>query len=280
MDGQSLYRKINNQSIIMPNTKFLEKYPLYTKFKMELQRNLDHIPKPPIHMLCQICDSEQTFNMRSPYEPSVYTNDSVCGKVYLARYTCAGCHSFERDFLLKFDNKLEYVMKVGQNPAQDIDTDKELGKMLGEHIDLFKKGRICESQGYGIGAYAYFRRIIELIIDELLDSIKYLLTDEERKKYEMALTEAKKTKVTEQKIEIVKDLLPPILRPSGMNPLIVLHGILSQGIHEKSDEECIELSEQIKSVLIFLVNQIIISRESSKSFTDGMKKILESKQKK
>lgn len=64
--------------------------------------------------------------------------------------------------------------------------------MLGEREETFKKGLTCESQGYGIGAYAYYRRIVEEVIDELLDGIADLMSGEDKEKYMEALEEKKK----------------------------------------------------------------------------------------
>ncbi|MDZ7680350.1 MAG: hypothetical protein U5J63_01245 [Fodinibius sp.] len=97
----------------------------------------------------------------------------------------------------------------------------------------YKKGLICESQGYGIGAFSYYRRIVE-DIDDLLDEISSLLKGEELDKYQEALQKTKKTNVTQDKIELVKDLLPQILRPDNMNPLSTLHSTLSEGLPWKN----------------------------------------------
>ncbi len=41
--------------------------------------------------------------------------------------------------------------------------------MLGEHLKDYRKGLICENHSYGVGAYSYYRRIIENVIDDLLN---------------------------------------------------------------------------------------------------------------
>ena len=79
---------------------------------------------------------------------------------------------------------------------------------------------------------------------------------------------------------MVKDLLPTILRPNGVNPLGVLHSELSEGLHAESDESCLENASHIKSILIYLVNQIIQSKESAKGFTESMKSLLDKKSQK
>jgi len=95
--------------------------------------------------------------------------------------------------------------------------------------------------------------------------------------YQKALEETQKTIVAQEKIKLVKDLLPPILRPDGMNPLAVLHSSLSEGLHASSDDACLDVAATCRQVLLFLVNQIATSKAASKSFTESMKKLLEKK---
>jgi hypothetical protein len=136
---------------------------------------------------------------------------------------------------------------------------------------------ICESQGYGIGAYGYYRRIIEDIIDKLLDMIPDLLSGKDKEIYMKALEQTKHDINASDKIKLVKDLLPSSLRPGGINPLSTLHQSLSEGLHARTDDECTELATNIRLVLIYLVEQIALTRESSAHFTEGMRKLLDKK---
>ena len=272
----------------MANKKFLEEYPLYRKFKTNISWSRDYksgvradeLEKPAIKMYCNICGSDQTFNMFNEYYEK-YNNEIVNGRIRDLRYQCASCNKFQRIFLIAFHTEKKdkdydslVLEKVGQYPAWSIDMDKELEKMLGKHAEYYKRGLICESQSYGIGAYAYFRRITEDVIDELLESILDLVEEGEKEQYREKLEEAKREKIAEKKINLVKDLLPKSLQVEGMNPLKELYGVLSQGIHDETDEECMEKAEAIRGILVFLVNQVIRTKTDKKSFTEGMKKIL------
>jgi hypothetical protein len=62
-----------------------------------------------------------------------------------------------------------------------------------------------------------------------------------------------------------------------MNPLGVLHSALSEGLHAESDDKCLEQAAVVREVLVFLVNQVHASKASAKSFTEGMRKLLEKK---
>lgn len=277
----------------MANKKFLEEYPLYKKFVSEFHKytSFDDLPKPAIHMLCDQCESDQTFNMVNDYEEVDYKgHESVYLDVVVrAKYQCSACRKYIRRFFIHFgvgkvevedeegkkeEQEIIYLEKVGQYPGWNIEMDTELEKMLGEHTKYYKRGLICESQSYGIGAYAYFRRITEDVIDELLELILDLVEEDEKEQYREKLEEVKKEKIAEKKIILVKDLLPKSLQADGMNPLKELYGVLSQGIHNETDEECMEKAETIRGILVFLVNQVIRTKNDKKSFTEGMKKIL------
>jgi hypothetical protein len=142
-------------------------------------------------MFCEICNSKQTFTISDCYNLKGYSinvsNPESKGEVFTLHYTCAGCNKFIRVFLVKINDNLDYILKVGQYHGFDISINKDINKSLGQHADLFKKGLICETQGYGIGAYSYYRRIVELITDELLDDISELLDGDKRDRYKEAL---------------------------------------------------------------------------------------------
>ena len=279
----------------MANKEFLESYPLYRKFfrlpDISRWTEVQNLPKPAIHMYCLVCDSEQTFNMVNEYhEVDGIHGQALLDTVLRLKYVCSSCRRGTRIFLVHFsetkkivpnpktgaeeERDILYVMKVGQIPAWDITMDEELEAMLGDHADAYRKGLICESQNYGIGAYAYFRRVTEDVIDELLESILDLVPAGEKEEYKKKLEGVKKEKIAENKINLVKDLLPDSLKADGMNPLKELYKVLSGGIHDETDEECMEKAEAIRGILVFLVNQVVRTKTEKKSFTEGMKKLL------
>ena len=164
-------------------------------------------------------------------------------------------------------------MKVGQEPPWDVSLNPTLEGLLRTRAGYYKNALISESQGYGIGAFAYYRRIVEEIIDDLLDDIPNLMADEERNEYLKALEEAKQTNVTQKKIELVKDKLPAILRPGGRNPLRRLHSTLSGGLHGETDEHCMELAEAVRETLVFLVTQIETTKYASEHYLDSIDRL-------
>lgn len=262
----------------MPDKEFLEEYSLFRKMNVELPTYFSELDQPAINMKCLNCDSIQTFKMENDYYK--YHPAYIADTKKSIEYTCQSCKLFTRQFQVYFSPNNDYIYKYGQYPEWEIKMDKNLEKTLGKHSSTFRKGLVCESQGYGIGAFSYYRRITEDIIDELLDSIEDLIEEEHKEKYKAALKQTKETRVTQEKIDLVKDLLPSILKPNGMNPLGVLHSELSEGLHAETDQACLENANHVRSILTFLINQIIQSKEAAKNFSLSMKSLLDKKSKK
>lgn len=263
----------------MPNREFLETYPLFRKIELKgAQSRADYWEKVAINMPCSYCGGNETFVQRNEfYQLFPYSNYSVGGEALYLLYICTSCGEFKRHFLIRIAEDLKSMMKIGQFPAWEIKPDPTLEKFLGSQANHYKKGLVCESQGYGIGAYAYYRRIVELKIDELLTAVEELLAESEKQEFHTALESVKKTTITREKIDLVKDLLPPILRPDGLNPLSVLHSALSDGLHSQSDDDCLALANTIREVLSFFVQQLLVSKSASQRFTSGMRTLLEKK---
>jgi ribosomal protein L44E len=233
----------------MITKKFIEEYSLFRKFKPEqIHNDVRKWNKIPINMKCYECGSVQTFNMTNEYYHDKINSNNMWAqnRVLDLRFVCESCKKFERRFFIFVNQELNTMYKVGQYPEWEIKIDKNLEKILHKHKSNFRKGLVCETQGYGIGAFSYYRRITEEIIDELLASISDLIEEEHKAEYQKALEKTKKTRVAQEKINLVKDLLPTILKPNGMNPLGVLHSELSKGLHASTDELCLENANHIK----------------------------------
>jgi len=297
--------------LIIPDAKFLEEYPLYRKFDFELGKDsfmfpitIDDFPKVNLNMYCPNCNNIRTFKFNYKYihkkEKKLFVesiDDHFEIKVDFSRanrlsspvleekdivnlnYICASCEDYYRFFALKMGKGLKTIEKVGQYPPWDINIKKNLRKILGEYSIYYKKGLICESEASGIGANIYYRRIVEGIIGELLEDLKEFLVGEEREKYEKVLYETKRIRTAQDKIKLVKNLIPPILMIGSQNPLTVLYDILSGGIHGKTDEECLAEAGLIRTSLVFLVNSILNRRRDQQEYTESMK-ILEKQRKK
>ena len=131
----------------------------------------------------------------------------------------------------------------------------------------------------GIGALTYYRRVVEnqknRIIDEIEKVCKTLgagaqiLSDLEEAKREIRFTAA---------IEKIKSAIPQVLLINGQNPLTLLHGALSEGVHDKTDSECLEIAMSIRIVLSELAERMAIAVKDESELSSAVKNLLKFKQ--
>ncbi|MCF8476495.1 MAG: hypothetical protein K9G60_05665 [Pseudolabrys sp.] len=119
------------------------------------------------------------------------------------------------------------------------------------------KGRRCENQGLGIGAFVYYRRVVENHKNQILNEI--IRVSEKLNAPAETITTLNAAKAENQfskAMESVKDAIPQALLINGANPLTLLHSALSVGLHAQSDEQCLELAHDIRVVLVELAERL------------------------
>lgn len=267
----------------MTINEFLQSAPLYKKVHLGdsllLREFLDARPQ----LTCPTCGGERPFHCVSVNDGPVTRKAStsisqipgpppevVAGKVRTLRYSCLGCQRFEVSFLIVGTD--DRVIKVGRWPAPEISISHELETALGPEAPYFKRGRLLEENGHGIGAYAYYRRVVENKIGALLEEIASVLPPGPSE-YRDALQRVRGSPVAEEKIKIVKDLLPESLRPAGRNPLGLIYDVLSEGLHYESDERCLDLATSLRVALTTLVSELARHKQVQKDFTKALDRL-------
>jgi hypothetical protein len=212
-----------------------------------------------LELHCDVCDGLRTFENQNQYSPSLGANADA--EYVSLDYLCRNCKESEKRYYLVFwgAGATGEVQKIGEFPTFSPPTPRRLFDLIGEdHREMFLKGRRAENRGLGIGAYAYYRRIVEdqkdAIIDEIIQVAKKVGASAETLK---ALAELKDEKQFKTAIEKLKKGFPESLLIDGChNPLLLLHNSLSKGIHELTDQECLQLATSIRVVLSELAERI------------------------
>jgi hypothetical protein len=65
-------------------------------------------------------------------------------------------------------------------------------------------------------------------------------------------------------VDHIKMALPQGLLINGQNPLLVLHRALSVGLHNETDEECLQAASAVRLVLSDLVEKMSVLRQDNK----------------
>ena len=140
--------------------------------------------------------------------------------------------------------------KFGEYPPYGQPVPPKLITLIRPDRDIFLKGRNCENQGFGIGAFTYYRRVVENQKNRILEEIvkvseKIGMPQDKIDTLGQAIKETRFSKA----LEMAKDVMPESLLIDGQNPILLLYRALSRGVHELSDEECLELASTVRLVL-------------------------------
>jgi len=266
----------------MKMKEFFETVPPYQEVEIEDLLNNDayhDLNMTSIFIFCEKCNGERNF---SPDSADFINKNS---KILAYDYTCVNCKSSKKYFtviveIIK-DKKKEKVLlkKIGEFPVFGPPTPPKLFSLIGPDKDNFQKGRRCEFQSLGIGSYAYYRRVVESQKNRIIDQIIKIYEQYEQYDKNSELIEqlvlAKTETQFSKAVDIIKKNLPNYLLIDGHNPLKLLHTALSKGIHEMTDDECLNKANNIRVVLIKLclrINELLDDNNEFKKAVDSLRK--------
>jgi hypothetical protein len=211
-------------------------------------------------------------------------NTEAWNELFL-EYKCKNCEQTRKSFSLLvfqlYEGGAGLVVKLGEWPPFGPKTPTRLLRLLGADKDLFLRGRRAECHGLGLGAFTYYRRVVENQKNRLLDEIiKVVKKVGDPAEIAQQLENAKQTFQFSQAVDDVKLAIPQVLLIDGHNPLTLLHSALSSGIHGKSDDECLELAKSIRLVLVGLAQRLGQALSEHKELTEAVSKLLQVKSQK
>ena len=260
-------KSLNDQEI----KYFLETAPIYTwkEFKKPAV-NRGSLWINAIDSFCERCGHVRPFHdMRSRGSGAGMPAQVLSDGTSYFEFTCVTCRKERREFLVEqvLDENSIKLQKYGELPRKALERDKVLQKFFSEDSEYYEKAVVCLSYGYGIAAFAYFRRIIENNIFKLLDLIKEDAENTSNKdEIKEALAELKKESPMSDKIKVANKALPEYLKPSGLNPLGRLYQVLSEGVHKLNDQECLEKTSEIQECLKYLISELSDRKKNQNRF--------------
>lgn len=231
------------------------------------------------------CDNEKCSGFRffswSGSNPVSLQHNKA--RPYFLEYMCSNCSEKSKIFaaivilnILKPEDGRIY--KIGEFPAFGPPIPAKAISLVAPDRDLFLTGRRAESQGMGIGAFVYYRRVVENQKDRIFDEIIRVArilnpNDPVIEELEKAKEETQFTKA----VDVVKKGLPQSIYINGHNPLTLLHSALSQGVHEHTDTVCLELATSIRTVLIELALGLGQALKDDAEVQSAVKRLAKSK---
>lgn len=220
--------------------------PLYEKFDVSaadseaIHRFLFFDGK--IDCYCPLCDKQSTFKgtqrAGNPFaillrqQPNIY--NTWTNKIHLINFVCTRNEQHLMQIsLYLLANRL---FKVGQYPSLADISMPELKKyrevLSAEKYKELNRGIGLITHGVGVGAFVYLRRIFEDLIEEAHKRMETSggWSEENFQRSRM-----------DEKIELLRTELPTFLVEERK-----LYSILSKGIHELTEDECLEYFPTVK----------------------------------
>lgn len=268
--------------------RFLEDYPPESSADVVDKLNKYHdgsysLIARPIQLHCDSpdCDGTHWFDFS---DGSVHM-ESGKWKTGTLVYTCRHCKRTWKVYALyaklKEDSKTVSVYKIGEYPPFGPHTPSRVITLIGPDQELFLKGRRAENRSLGIGAFAYYRRVVENQKDRIIQEIEKVGRKLNANSEMLAtLAAARKEIQFKKSMEMVKDAIPESLLISGHNPLTLLHTALSRGLHAQDDATCLAFAQDIRIVLTDLAEKISAALKEHAELTQALSRILQENSKK
>ena len=209
---------------------FLESTPPYSDAKISDLVDVKHppggtsyvlaLPKIRLHCESEACQGLRFFESS---DSKSWLSDEYWANKFV-RYVCRNCGRSVKTFSLAVRRQGESgageAMKYGELPAFGPPTPSRVITLIGPDREMFLRGRRAENLGFGIGSFAYYRRVVEnqksRIIHEIakasakLGAAQEILTQLEQAEKETQFSKA---------IEQIKVGIPTALLIDGHNPL-------------------------------------------------------------
>lgn len=169
-------------------------------------------------------------------------------------------------FFLYLSDDKKQVVKVGQAPSlatvqlAEV-TDKYKSVLAKQDLFMLKRAIGLAAHGTGIGSYVYLRRILEDLVWETYATHQ---GDLDISKEDFT------TQRIKEKIQTLKRFLP-----AGMTKLTPLYGILSKGIHELSEDECLAYFDTMKLAIELILKQRIQQKQEVDEESETIRRLQE-----
>lgn len=196
------------------------------------------------------------------------------------RFICCNCGGSEKSYAIRYrledtDNGIIQCIKYGEHPNFGPIIPNKLNSLVGSDRDLFLKGLRCENQGLGVGAFTYYRRVVEDQTTRIIQQIRKVAVKISAPEKSLNLLDAAIAETQFSKaLEIAKDAIPQSLLLQGHNPLLFLHDNLSDGVHNLSDSECLEIAQDIRVVLSELSERLAQALKEDREVKDAFSRLM------
>jgi len=213
-------------------------------------------PQIKLHCIHEECKGERYFRLLEGNRRISELKDAE----FFLTYVCSNCLKAIKKYslyIVPLESANAECYKFGEYPPFGPPTPPRLLRLFGDDRETFLKGRRCEIQGLGIGAFSYYRRVVENQKDRIFGELIRVSEKLNASQITLdALNRAKQETQFSKAVSLVKDAIPAALMINGHNPITLLHSALSIGIHAQTDEQCLESAHDVRIVLAELAERL------------------------
>lgn len=231
---------------------------------------------PDIALTCEHCGGERNFSTDATW----LTLEVGQPMVAVYDYTCDNCsrqNKYIKRFAVLFEPPEEAgprveAVKFGEWPPFGDKPPSRLVELLKPDQGMLFKALSAEGQGMGIAAFAYYRRIVDRHRNDLFDAfIKVAKAEGAETSIIDTLERAKKETQFSKAMEAIKDAIPHSLYIAGENPLALLYGSYSDGLHDQDDDECLRRAAALRTILYALSERITLALKNEAALKEAVK---------
>ena len=281
-------KKMTEKNKIPTPESFFKEVPLYDVYVCSSPEGSYDLAKiiyfnSTLDSFCVECEENATFRglERMPVKPELHPSATTMPDntpdfetdLYNITLECTRNIHHKQYFVVWISNisytkddkliKQFTFQKIGQFPSiGDLNIPgikKYRGLLDKQYIGEFSRAIGLASHGVGIGAYVYLRRIFETLIKEAFENFKKIEKLDEEKFSKGRMNE---------KIIMLKRLLPSFLVDNAK-----IYSILSKGIHELTENECLKFFPVVKSGIELILDEKLERKNQQKKIKVASKAI-------
>jgi hypothetical protein len=262
----------------------LGKYPpgkIYSITNLGISRSPTSLPiltKPRLKLHCpeSFCSGVRFFDAHQTKKVALTEKWT---RVFI-HYSCSNCRSRSKIFAImaRWNTVADEgeAAKLGEWPPFGPQVSLGIIPMLGKNKDMFLLGRRAEIQGLGIGALAYYRRVVENQKDHIINEIIRVMRRTNSSEIQIEkLKSAKKEKQFKKAVELISDTIPKALLINDYNPLALLEQAMTKGSYVKKDSDALKLATAIRKILTELSERVVRALEDQADLDEAVNYILQ-----
>ncbi|OGJ49250.1 hypothetical protein A2229_02315 [Candidatus Peregrinibacteria bacterium RIFOXYA2_FULL_33_7] len=254
-----------NKYLLSPK-KFHLEMPLYfeiSRDNIEIDKNIHELLRysETIDAYCIWCKKESVFEIDKSYE-YLYDSWNWLESIEFIKISCVCTRNKEHKYHIFFRKLKNVLLKIGQYPSVadfQIPQAEKYRNILGEEkYKELTRGIGLAAHGVGIGSFVYLRRIFEQLIENAhKQAIKKRFSEKQFIKSRM-----------DEKIKLLEKYLPLFLVENRN-----LYSILSKGIHELDESECLKYFDTVRIGIEQILDEKIIQQEKERKAQEAKEAI-------